>query len=348
MNGRAARPPWQVRIRPAGGDGVLGGGVLCANGTVLTCAHVVGPGGGGDGGGGGPAGVLVDFPFLERGHGIPAGIVLSRAETPVGSPDDVAVLRPARVPAGACAAPLDEVDDPAGHGFDAYGFPAGHPDGVWATGRLDGRTAGGLIQFTVPSAQGYSPARGFSGSPVWDRDARVVVGMVTAVDRDARLRTAYAVPVDGLRAHWPELTEPYPVRLWVHDPYGAPARLVPLRTTGRDRHTYWVGRSSGTGTEADILLASRAPHVVSRWHCRLAYEWGQWFVELPVAGPRVFVRHVGNELPQPVPQDGRTRLRNGDTVLIEAARRSGDATSDGARAHWELEFVDDGQTSSLG
>ncbi|WP_181138663.1 trypsin-like peptidase domain-containing protein [Streptomyces sp. Ru73] len=342
MEGRAARPPWQVRIRRAADGTVLGGGVLCANGTVLTCAHVVGPGTEGDGG---PAAVLVDFPFVERGRDVPARTVLSRADAPAGSRDDLAVLRPARVPAGACAAPLDEADTVAGHGFGVYGFPAGHPDGVWATGRLTGRTADGLLQFTVPGAQGYPPARGFSGSPLWDSDLRAVVGMVTAVDRDAQLRTAYAVPVDGLRAHWPDLAEPCPVRLWVHDPYGAPARLVPLRTAGPDRREYWVGRSSGTGDEADILLASPGPHVVSRWHCRLVYEFGHWFVALQAGGRPTFVRHVGSELPQPVPEGGRTRLRNGDTVLIPAARRSGDPGPE--RTHWELEFVDDGQTSSL-
>ncbi|MGI5468876.1 trypsin-like peptidase domain-containing protein [Streptomyces sp. CA-132043] len=352
MDRRAARPLWQVRIRRAEDGPVLGGGVLCTNGTVLTCAHVVGPGAGVDGG---PAGVLVDFPFVEGGQGIPARIVLSRTEAPVGSRDDLAVLRPSRVPAGACPAPLDDAEMPAGHGFGVYGFPAGHPDGVWATGRLTGRTAGGLLQFTVPGAQGHPPARGFSGSPVWDTDLRAVVGMVTAVDRDTALRTAYAVPVDGLRAHWPDLADPYPVRLWVHDPYGAPARLVPLRAGGPDRREFWVGRSNGTGTEADILLASRPPHVVSRWHCLLVHEWGQWFVQLRPDGPQAFVRHVGSELPQPVPRGGRTRLRNGDRVLVPAALRSEETAAgtshDGPgatqRPYWQLEFVDDGQTSSL-
>ncbi|UQA95312.1 trypsin-like peptidase domain-containing protein [Streptomyces halobius] len=131
MKGKAEKPPWQVRVRAASGGAVAGGGTLCANGTVLTCAHVVQQGRGPDGRGG----VCVDFPFLERGSGIPARIVLAGEPDVIGGPDDVAVLRPDRIPYGAEPAPMAENTDLAGHTLGAYGFPDGHPDGVWAGSR---------------------------------------------------------------------------------------------------------------------------------------------------------------------------------------------------------------------
>ncbi|MEV0369197.1 serine protease [Streptomyces sp. NPDC050636] len=338
MGSKAEKPPWQVRVRAADGGAVAGGGTLCANGTVLTCAHVVKQCRGPDGQGG----VRVDFPFLERGSGIPAQIVLACEPDAIGGPDDVAVLRPDRIPYGAEPAPLEENAELAGHTVGAYGFPDGHPDGVWAGGRLAGRTAGGLLQFAAVSQPGHPPARGFSGSPVWDEELRAVIGMVTAVDRLAALRTAYALPVDGLRTHWPELAEPSPVRLWIHDPHGGPPRMAPLRTTGPGRHEFWIGRGDGGPREPYVLLASRPPHVVSRWHCLLACEFGQWYVESPMEQVRTYVRHPGAGGPELVPEVDRLRLYHGDTVVIRAVLSAADGQQ--ASGCWELEFVDDRHT----
>lgn len=327
------RPPWQVRVRvrarPSGR--VRGGGALCANGTVVTCAHVADPVG---------SVMTLDFPFLQRAEGLRALVVHRPEEPEVGGPDDVAVLRLDHVPQGAAAAPFTEAD-----GFGprrecgAYGFPAGHPDGVWALGRLVGPTGAGLTQFESADLVGHAAARGFSGSPLWHEGLRAVIGIVAAVDAGAGLRTGYAIPVAGLLEHWPELVEPHPVRLWVRDPYGAPPRIVPLLGGGRDRAAYWVGRNGGGADHADILLESRPPHVVSRWHCRLVGEFGQWFVESPVDGPRTFVRRVGHTGEERVPEQGKLRLRSGDRLLIPAVIRGQEGPG-----HWELEFVDDRRT----
>ncbi|MFJ9410991.1 trypsin-like peptidase domain-containing protein [Streptomyces sp. NPDC101393] len=348
MGRKAAKPPWQVRIRAARGGTVTGGGILCANGTVLTCAHVVRQCAGADGRGG----VLADFPFLERGSAIPARLVLAREGAEAGARDDIAVLRPERVPHGAEPAPFAERPAPVGHTLGAYGFPDGHPDGVWSGGRLAGHTAGGLLQFAATGPEGHPPARGFSGSPVWDEDLQAVIGMVTAVDRRPALRTAYAVPVDELRRYWPELADPYPVRLWVHDPHGGPPRMIPLPTRGPGRHEFWVGRGDGTPAEPDILLASRPPHVVSRWHCRLACEFGHWYVESPVPQVTTFVRHRGDDGLRQVPEEGQLRLHHGDRVAIRAVLsavaaapdRAADAAPRRTLGYWELEFVDDRHT----
>ncbi|MFJ6749841.1 trypsin-like peptidase domain-containing protein [Streptomyces sp. NPDC091266] len=344
MGSKAAKPPWQVRIRAARDGAVVGGGILCANGTVLTCAHVVQKCTGADRGG-----VLADFPFLERGSGIPARIVLAREPATAGARDDIAVLRPDRLPHGAEPAPFRDAAAPAGHTLGAYGFPVGHPEGVWSGGRLAGRTAAGLLQFAATGPEGHPPAPGFSGSPVWDEQLQAVIGMVTAVDRQSALRTAYAVPVDELRLHWPELTDPYPVRLWVHDPHGGPPRMIPLPTRGPERHEFWVGRGDGTPTEPEILLASRRPHAVSRWHCRLACEYGHWFVESPVPQVSTFVRQRGDDGLRQVPEQGRLRLHHGDRVALRAIVRAGPGPAAGAppqraAAYWELEFVDDRST----
>ncbi|WP_169314122.1 trypsin-like peptidase domain-containing protein [Streptomyces piniterrae] len=336
MGSKAEKPPWQVRLRTE--RGVAGGGILCANGTVLTCAHVVEQGRGPDG----RCGVRVDFPFLERGSDIPARIVLAGEPAPVGGPDDVAVLRPDRIPYGAEPAPLEEHADLAGHTLGAYGFPEGHPEGVWAGGRLVGRTAAGLLQFAAVNATGHPTARGFSGSPVWDEDLQAVIGMVTAVDRLAEARTAYALPVDGLRTHWPELAEPCPVRLWIRDPHGGPPRMVPLRVTGPDRREFWIGRGDGGPREPAILLASRPRHVVSRWHCRLVCEYGNWSVESPKRDALTYVRYPGDDRLLLVPAPGRLPLCHGDTLVIRASLSVSEQQKDSG--YWELEFVDDHHT----
>ncbi|WP_181138929.1 serine protease [Streptomyces sp. Ru72] len=326
----ATRPPWQVRVHRGQGR-VVGGGTLCANDMVLTCAHVVGPVG---------TEVHVDFPFLRGGGAVRARVVAAPDAVTVGGQDDVAVLRPERVPPGAMPAPFAETDEPDPRGeCRAYGFPGGHPEGVWADGLLMGRTGSGLVQFESARLQGHATAPGFSGSPLWHEETRTVIGLVAAVEGDTGLRTAYAVPVDGLRKHWPQLSEPHPVRLWVHDPYGAPPRMVPLRGGGRERREYWIGRDGGTPELPDIVLASRPPHVVGRWHCRLAGEHAHWFVESPSTGPRTYVRRAGRTDEEAVPDRGKLRLHSGDTVLIPAL-----VPGRSTVAHWELEFVDDRRT----
>ncbi|MEJ2857916.1 MULTISPECIES: trypsin-like peptidase domain-containing protein [unclassified Saccharothrix] len=204
------RPPWLVRIRGA----LVGGGVLCTDRHIVTCAHVLG----------GAAEVTVDFPFVDHppltARVLPGGLFPD---------DDVAVLELAEPPAGASPVPLRVSAGTAGHHFRVHGFPRGHDGGVIARGVVVGAAGSGWVQVQAESTVGFAVDRGFSGAPLWDEEFGAVVGIVAAREGMRDLRTGYAIPVEALRRLWP------PLRPWVgwrldHDP---------------DLRAHWGPRSRG-------------------------------------------------------------------------------------------------------
>jgi Trypsin-like peptidase domain len=122
------RAPWQVGIRREPESLPVGGGMLCPDGHVVTCAHVVskdaerpdGP-------------VYVEFQHADQHEPIPA-VVVDGGWYPAagegGRRGDVAVLRltvappPSAVPAPLRPSP-ENVDKP--HSFHTYGYPVRHP-----------------------------------------------------------------------------------------------------------------------------------------------------------------------------------------------------------------------------
>lgn len=207
------RPPWLARIRAGAGGSPVGGGVLCTDRHVLTCAHVLG----------GAVEVVVDFPFAD--HRPSTARVVPGALFP---DDDVAVLELAEVP-GTAPAPLRVAAGTAGHRFGVHGFPRGHDDGVIARGVVVGTAGSGWVQVQAESTVGFAVDRGFSGTPLWDEEFGAVVGIVAAREGVRDLRTGYAIPVETLRRLWP------PLRPWVgwrldHDP---------------DLRAHWGPRSRG-------------------------------------------------------------------------------------------------------
>ncbi|HEY8373648.1 MAG TPA: trypsin-like peptidase domain-containing protein [Pseudonocardiaceae bacterium] len=193
-----------------GPDGPVGLGFLAADDTVVTCAHVVcraldlpdnhveeptEP-------------VTVEFLLSPHRPRLTAQVVAWR---PYGSeaPDDVAVLRLAgRPPRDATPVPL--LDQPLvwGNQVRIFGVPDGYDDGVWATGQLLGRQAGGLVQVNDDHTTGFGIQAGFSGSPVWDDELGAVVGMVVAAAAPPDLRTGFVVPSQTLLDIWPPLRAP--------------------------------------------------------------------------------------------------------------------------------------------
>lgn len=207
--------PWQVSIRPAPDQLPVGGGMYCADGHVLTCAHVVADSDER------PDGlVYVTFQHLGEHEPIPA-VVTDRGWSPPegkGRLDgDVAVLRLTEpAPAGAAGPPL--LRAPEGvrvpHAFHAYGYPAEHAEaGVPARGKIVGRAERQWVSLlTDEGGQGLDP--GFSGSPVWDVDLGGVVGIVvlrdvpwSSSDRGgfADTRRGYAIRMEVLGTYWPAL-----------------------------------------------------------------------------------------------------------------------------------------------
>ena len=81
---------------------------------------------------------------------------------------DLALFVLADLPTGAVPAPLRRPARVGGHGFRAYGFPPGHPDGDWAAGSILGDAGPGHIQLEVES--GHVIEGGFSaGATCKDR-----------------------------------------------------------------------------------------------------------------------------------------------------------------------------------
>ncbi|MEU5715217.1 trypsin-like peptidase domain-containing protein [Streptomyces sp. NPDC020403] len=194
-------------VRVAGRDGDVGGvGFLVSDNRILTCAHVVSdalglprdalppPG----------ATVVADLPL--------AGAGMSVAEVEHWVPEredrtgDVAVLRlRAAIPG---AAPLG-MADPAevwGHRVRIAGFTGRFPGGVWHAGRLRGGTAESWVQLSGADTHGVPVERGFSGSPVWDEDARAVVGIVVAGQLTGT-RQSFLIPTRTLVAEIPALAD---------------------------------------------------------------------------------------------------------------------------------------------
>ncbi|MBE7557282.1 MAG: trypsin-like peptidase domain-containing protein [Anaerolineales bacterium] len=121
--------------------------------------------------------------------------------------EDVAILQLA-LPEGATPVPLGQSFGSANHPFETFGFPDANPvGGLLGSGQILGRTALNgvpVLQLRIQEVTG-----GFSGAPVWDAAARMVVGMVTATaDLDGRWRlaeTAFATPTETLVDVWPSL-----------------------------------------------------------------------------------------------------------------------------------------------
>ncbi|WP_448592979.1 trypsin-like peptidase domain-containing protein [Thermoflexus hugenholtzii] len=198
----------QVRIYATGGETVVGSGFLLGRREVVTCAHVVTRALGlPDDTPEQPSGqVFLDFPFRAPGQRLAARVARWYPQ------DDIAFLElESDPPAGVEPVPLAEGGDLWGHPFRAFGFPAGHPEGVWASGVVRGPTAGGWLQVEDTKETGYRVQPGFSGAPVWDDNLGGVVGMVSAAERDPGVKAAFIIPASILKHHMPPaLRTPHP------------------------------------------------------------------------------------------------------------------------------------------
>ena len=194
-----------VRIRTTEG-GIVGAGFLVGPCQVLTCAHVVAqaldlPEAHSD-----PPLTLVvlDFPLLAPRTRLAARVVFWRPVSDDGGGDLAGLELLGDPPEGAQMVRFAPAEDVWEHPFRAFGFPAGHDDGVWATGRLLGRQANNWLMLEDVKTAGFPVERGFSGSPVWDTQLQGVVGMVVtaslAGSKTAPSKTAFLLPFDVLAA----------------------------------------------------------------------------------------------------------------------------------------------------
>lgn len=178
----------------------VGGGFLISAKQAVTCAHVVKSAlsGSNDPTQTPRPRLDVDFPQSHANNTIKAYVDMWDPE------NDIALLSLYdRTPSDIIPVRLINEQDLWGHAFRAFGFPEGYDHGIWASGVLRGRTANKWLQ--IESESGYIVQPGFSGSPVFDEQARGVVGMVNAADRDPHVRAAFVIPADILLKKIPGL-----------------------------------------------------------------------------------------------------------------------------------------------
>jgi tetratricopeptide (TPR) repeat protein len=197
----------------------VGAGFLADSSHVLTCAHVVAQALGLPPSQAAPPDgeVSLDFPLLEPDLQIGATVSFwSPVKDERGDATsknhggariaDIAVLEiSGQPPAGASASPLIRLNDYWGRKFRAFGFPPGFDEGQWASGLLVDEQATGWVQIEDVKSTGYFVAPGFSGTLVWDVEARGVVGMVVGADARTEVRAAFIIPSQMLVAAWPAL-----------------------------------------------------------------------------------------------------------------------------------------------
>lgn len=189
-------------------EGVVGGGFLVAPNMILTCAHVIASALGVDE----PpenwrppegATVMLDFPLVAPGKRFPARLVTWRR----GDRDTAALEIDPAAAKGIPPARLAPMPDYRDGLFQAFGFPAGFPQGRYESGPLCGLTADGMVEIRPTDSHKYFVEQGFSGTPA--SVGKVVVGMVVATGPKPEDRLAYLLPITDLERAWPPLATPY-------------------------------------------------------------------------------------------------------------------------------------------
>ncbi|MGJ3246008.1 MAG: trypsin-like peptidase domain-containing protein [Elainellaceae cyanobacterium] len=185
---------------------VIGAGLYIDNGYVLTCAHVVTqslnlgkkpqsiavesvadkP-------------VKVDFPFIANGQFCKAEPV---PELWRFHDQDLAVLKLLEeIPRGVFPSSFQDSTHYRENHYHVYGFPEGHPEGIWARGEFLGELTKGWIQMEDTKAQGLAIEPGFSGAPVWNEALGAIAGMTVARDKDREeAKVGFMIPYEKLKS----------------------------------------------------------------------------------------------------------------------------------------------------
>ncbi|MDT0344953.1 FHA domain-containing protein [Streptomyces litchfieldiae] len=105
-----------------------------------------------------------------------------------------------------------------------------------------------------------------------------------------------------------------------------------MRVYVLDGDQYTVGRAA-PNHEPDIVLAPDPQGWISRLHCILDLEHGQWWVTDQARNGTLLLRDIpGSEMR---PLRGRELLKHGDTLLV-----LGDMVDDEQLLYWRLTYVD--------
>jgi hypothetical protein len=124
--------------------------------------------------------------------------------------------------------------------------------------------------------------------------------------------------------------------LWLTSPDGQET-VYPLRNDlGSPRPVVTLGRAALGAAPPDIVLDDASSGSwISRDHCRLEHDRGRWYL-VPRGSNRPLLRGSGAESDaEAEPVTARTRLRDGDVVLIRNT-----PTPDGRPRRWSIQFAD--------
>jgi hypothetical protein len=125
--------------------------------------------------------------------------------------EDVALLQlEGPLPEGVVPLSIGSSEAAAGHAFQTFGFPDFSPEeGIYGEGSLLDQTA--ILGIRVLQVKSSEITPGFSGAPVFDKETRRVVGMVTSIaapDKFGRLaETAFITPAETLVSIYPDLVQ---------------------------------------------------------------------------------------------------------------------------------------------
>jgi WD40 repeat protein/3',5'-cyclic AMP phosphodiesterase CpdA len=269
FDGRGSSMEFVVRFLTQEGR-VAGLGVLVGRREIVTCAHVVNVAMGRDQRAQDPASgvVTVDFPLASgtsgRRFSCQAHADCWRPPPRHGAVgDDIAGLVLADDPALPDVAPARLATSPAAAGsvVVVFGYPKApaRAGGGLVEAVVRGEVPGERLQLdsTVGAALRIQP--GYSGSPIYDREARRVIGILaTAPAAESGERDSYATTAAALRRAWPEVLDPR-FRAWASSTHAcaeqplvtclhiSDLRLGLARRPGPGRH------GAGIGSEEALL-----------------------------------------------------------------------------------------------
>src|SRR5262249_3985513 len=103
---------------------------------------------------------------------------------------------------GAVVARLDERVVVGGAPLRVFGYPASRPRGQWAEVRAVDTVEGGRLQLNSLDPTTPDVRSGFSGSPVYDPDTGIVVGLVAEAPVGGHARDSLAIPAAELLAFY--------------------------------------------------------------------------------------------------------------------------------------------------
>jgi hypothetical protein len=250
-----------VRIWNANKSAV-GTGVLVTDSLVLNCAHVIARVLGiSDDTPEMPAGeISLDFPLVAPETRVTVRVSQWLPVQPDGSGDLACLELRSPSPPGTQPVPLMAVTELWGHPFRAFGFPAAHDSGVWASGILRSKQADGWIQIEDVKQTGYFVEPGFSGTPVWDETVKGVVGITVTAEKRRDVRAAFAIPTNSIVAGFPGLA---------HVVRDAP--LPEQEEALREVYCPWLIRKAGYVPLADIDPQRAAAEPESRLNLDAIY-----------------------------------------------------------------------------